>query len=172
MSDDNVEEPRRAPGRRKDGQPYTEGNTREDGSYGVGKNRTPVHCQFAKDDGRPRGRRSKGVRNFDTEFEKELSRKIKIKEDGAERTVSKGHAVNLRLIDNATRKGENRAIELIDQRRRRIAAEKEETARRYHTLHDVEILEEYLRQRQDELNVDPKLFGDPEPNGEGEARDG
>ena len=68
-------------------------------------------------------------------------------------------------------KGDNRAIEMVDQRRRRIAAEKEETARRYHTQSDHEIFEQYLRQRAEELNVDPMLFGDPDP-ADGEAIDG
>ena len=165
------ETPPRPPGRRKDGRPYKEGNTREDGSYAVGKNRTPEATRFRKNDNRKRGRRSRGVRNADTEFDRELNRKVTIREDGQERRVSTSHAVDLRLIDNATRKGDNRAIEMVDQRRRRIAAEKEETARRYHTQSDHEIFEQYLRQRAEELNVDPMLFGDPDP-ADGEAIDG
>jgi hypothetical protein len=112
------------------------------------------------------------VRNADTEFERELNRKVIVREDGKKRRVSKGHSVDLRLIDNAARKGDNRAIQMVDERRRRIAAEKEETARRYHTLSDVEILESYLRERAEELLVDPKLFGDPEPVSEGEPGHG
>lgn len=167
---DNEQDPSQF-GRRKDGKPYKEGNTREDGSYGIGKNRPPVSGQFRKGDGRDRGKRKKGVRNADTDFERELKRKVPITENGKKRMVTKSHAVDLRLLDNATRKGDNKAIEMVDQRRRRIAAEKAETARRYHTLRDEEILRQYLRERQDELEVDPNLFGDPEP-GEGEGDDG
>lgn len=152
----------RAGGRRKDGQPFKDGNVREDGSYLVGKNRTPVSGKFAAGDGRRRGRRSKGVRNADTEFERELNRRMIIKENGVERKVSKSQAVDLRLLDNATRKGDNKAIEMVDQRRRRIA-ENHENNRRYHTLADQEILEAYLRERAAELAIDSKLFGDPEP---------
>lgn len=158
----------RQPGRRKDGKPFKEGNTRPDGSYGVGKYRTPEATRFREGDGRKRGRRSPGVRNADTEFERELSRKTIVRENGVERKVSKGHAVDLRLIDNAARKGDNKAIDMVDQRRRRIAAEKEESARRYHTLSDAEILHRYLQELSAELSVDPKLFGDPpdeEPEG-------
>ena len=169
MSEDQT--PPRRPGRRKDGRPYKEGNTRDDGSYAVGRNRAPRSTRYQKNDGRKRGRRPKAVRNADTEFERELNRKVTVREDGKERRVSKSHAVDLRLIDNATRKGDNKAIELVDQRRRWIAAEKEETARRYHTLADEQILEQYLRQRADELKIDPKLFGDPDPS-DGETADG
>lgn len=161
MSGGDEPRPPSARGRRKDGKPYKEGNTREDGSYRNGKNRTPEKTRFRKDDGRPRGCRSRGVRNADTEFERELSRKTIVRENGVERKVSKSHAVDLRLIDNAARKGDNKAIDMVDQRRRRIAAEKEETARRYHTLSDAEILHSYLQQLSAELSVDPNLFGDP-----------
>ena len=154
------------PGRRKDGKPYKENNTRDDGSYAVGKNRTPVATRFAEGDGRKRGRRSRGTPNADTQFERELNRKTIIRENGKERRLSKGEAVDLRLIDNAMRKGDNKAIELVDQRRRRISAEKEETARRYHNRRDVEIMEQYLLQRFNELNIDSKMFGDPEPEAE------
>ena len=150
----------RGGGRRKDGKPYKDGNTRDDGSYAVGKNRTPAATRFAVGDGRRRGRRAKGVKNADTEFARELNRKMTIKENGVERKVSKSHAVDLRLIDNATRKGDNRAIEMVDQRRRRIA-EAAEDNRRYHALGDQEILETYLRERAEELAIDPVLFGDP-----------
>lgn len=152
-------------GRRKDGKPYKDGNTRPDGSYAVGKNRTPVPTRFAVDDGRKRGKREKGVKNADTEFARELNRKMTIKENGVERKVSKSQAVDLRLIDNATRKGDNKAIEMVDQRRRRIA-EAAEHNRRYHTLSDQQILETYLRERAEELAIDPELLGDPAPEGD------
>ena len=160
------------PGRRKDGRPFREGNTREDGSYVVGKNRTPEQTRFRENDGRSRGRRAEGVRNADTEFERELSRRTIVRENGVERKVSKSHSVDLRLIHNAAIKGDNRAIEMVDQRRRRIAADREETARRYHNMSDVRILEQYLRDRADELQIDPGLFGDPEPGPDPETGHG
>ncbi|MEZ5654933.1 MAG: DUF5681 domain-containing protein [Sphingobium sp.] len=162
MSDGHDDEPPPMAGRRKDGKPFKEGNIRADGSYMVGRNRPPPGSQFRKGDGRERGKRPKGVRNADTEFERELKRKIVIREDGKERKVTKGHAVDVRLIDNATRGGQNRAIELVDQRRQRITARKEEAARHYHSLSDMEILERYLRERAEELKIDPDLFGDPD----------
>lgn len=162
MSGNREDGPPPGGGRRKDGRPYKEGNTRKDGSYAVGKNRTPEETRFAVGDGRKRGKRTKGVRNADTEFARELNRKMTIKENGVERKVSKSLGVDLRLIDNATRKGDNKAIEMVDQRRRRIA-EAAEHNRRYHPLSDQAILEAYLRERADELAIDPALFGDPDP---------
>lgn len=147
-------------GRRKDGRPYREDNIREDGSYEVGKGRPPASGQFTVGDGRKRGRRAKGVQNADTEFARELNRRMVVKENGVERKVTKSHAVDLRLIDNATRKGDNRAIEMVDQRRRRIA-EAAELNRHRHIQSDQAILEAYLRQRADELALDPELLGDP-----------
>jgi len=157
--------------RRKNGIPYKFGNTREDGSYRVGKNRTPPETRFQVGDGRKRGRRGKGVENADTFFERELARPITVRENGKDRKVTKGQSIDLRLIHNAGT-GDNKAIDMVDQRRRRIAIEKEETARRYHPLSDVEILERYLRQRADELNIDPTAFGDPAPTVEKEPDNG
>jgi Family of unknown function (DUF5681) len=155
-------------GRRKDGRPYAEGNERDDGSYAVGRNRPPAEHRFAKGDGRKRGRRPKGVRNADTEFQKELARKMPVLENGKKRNMSKSRAVDVRLIDNAVRKGDNRAIEMVDIRRRRIA-EAERENRRYHTLSDREILKTWIRDREEELQIDPDLFGDPEPDAVEEA---
>jgi hypothetical protein len=158
-------------GRRKDGKPYKEGNIRDDGSYAVGRNRTPPETRFKKGDGRSRGRRKKGVLNDDTVFERELRRKKLVREGDVARLLTKSHAVDVRLIDNATG-GDNKAIEMVDQRRRRIAAEKEETARRYHSLSDIEILQQYLRERADDLKIDPGLFGDPDPSDQADPTDG
>lgn len=160
--DDDGKKPPKRVGRRKDGRPYKDGNTRDDGSYAVGRNRAPERTRFGVGDGRKRGRRDKGVRNADTEFERELRRKMTIRENGVERRVSKSHAVDLRLIDNATRKGDNRAIEMVDQRRRRIVQAAEDN-RLYHTLSDQEILDAYLRERAADLAIHPDMFGDPDP---------
>lgn len=156
-------------GCRKDGKPYKEGNVSEDGSYEIGRNRPPKTGQFAVGDGRPRGRRKRGVPNADTEFERELRRKVPVKENGKERKVTKSHAVDLRLIDNATRKGENRAIEMVDKRRQRIEEARQQN-RRYPTLGDKQILDAYLKERTQEREIDPDLFGDPAP-AEGIAED-
>lgn len=70
---DNDDEDGRPEGRRKDGKPFKAGNTRDDGSYGVGKNRTPVATRFAAGDGRKRGRRGKGVKGLKTVLAAELA---------------------------------------------------------------------------------------------------
>ena len=150
-------------GRRKDGSSYRDGNTSDDGSYIVGRNKPPKAGQFRKGDGRRRGRRPKGTENHDTFFERERGRKIIVREDGQERRVTKGQGVDLRLISNASR-GDIRAIGMVDDRRRRIAEEKEETARRYHKLSDAEILHQYLEELSAERQVDPDLFRDDHPH--------
>lgn len=166
MSGDDRDNP--ADGRRSDGRQFKDGNIREDGSYAVGKNRPPESGKFRAGDGRKRGKRTKGVRNADTEFMSELSRRMTVREGGKERKVSKSQAVDLRLIDNPTRKGDYKAIELVDARRRRITAD-HETNRHFHTMTDTRILEAYLRDRADELAIDPTLFGDTPEADESEA---
>lgn len=94
----------------KAGSRYKPGNVGPDGEYVVGKGRPPKHTRFAADDGRRRGRRPKGQRNFDTEFEEEAQRKVTIREGGKERRVNKLRTVIIRAFDNAGSKGQNPAI--------------------------------------------------------------
>lgn len=148
------------PGRGKNGKPYKPGNTRADGSYETGKYRTPKHSQFRKGDGRRRGRRPKGSPNIDTFIERELRRKVTLKENGKERKLSKAELIELRLLAKAFA-GDLRAIDMVHERRKKIAADKEESARRYHQLQDTQILHRYLEGRQEELDLDPDLFDEP-----------
>jgi len=150
-------------GRRKDGKSFKEGNVREDGSYEIGRNRPPKKHWFAVGDGRKRGSRKKGVPDADTEFMQELQRKTTVSENGKKRRMTKRRSIDLRLIDNASVKGQNRAIEIVDKKCQRIEATHQQN-RRYHTLGDKEILQTYLQERAQELGIDPKLFGDPAPD--------
>ena len=70
---DDDDEDGRPEGRRKDGRPFKAGNTRDDGSYDVGKGRPPVSKRYKEGDGRKRGRRGKGVRGLKTVLAAELS---------------------------------------------------------------------------------------------------
>ena len=160
--DDNDKKPPSRQGRRKDGKPFKDDNVRGDGSYKVGRNRPPKKNQFAVGDGRKRGSRKKGVPNADTEFMQELQRKTTVSENGKKRRMSKRRSIDLRLIDNASVKGQNRAIEIVDKKCQRIEATQQQN-RRYHTLGDKQILEAYLKERAQELGIDPDLFGDPPP---------
>lgn len=101
--------------------PYALGNTREDGSYKVGKNRTPAHSRFAAGDGRPRGRRGKGQRNFDTEFQDEARRLMSVSENGKKRRVSKLRGTIICTFDRATSKADSRAMTLVFSHAARIA---------------------------------------------------
>lgn len=103
------------------GRRFKQGNVGPDGDYIVGKGRPPKHSQFAEGDGRKRGRRPKGQRNFDGEFAAEAQRKVTIREGGKERRVSKQRSAIIRAFDNAGAKGQNQAINTIFHNAARIA---------------------------------------------------
>lgn len=94
MADDDQK-----PGIRKDGKPYKEGNTREDGSYELGKYRPPEQHKFRVDDGRKRGVRAKGRKNLLTEWREELDAKITISEGDRVKKITKRRALIKRKID-------------------------------------------------------------------------
>ena len=96
-------------GRRKDGRPFKEGNTRGDGSYIVGGARPPEEHRFRKGDGRPRGRRGKGRKNFLTEWREELNSKIPITENGKRKKVSKRRALIKSKIKRGIEKSDRAA---------------------------------------------------------------
>ncbi|MEH6810879.1 MAG: hypothetical protein V7651_18670 [Hyphomonas oceanitis] len=160
--DRNDKKPPSRKGRRKDGKPFKDGNVREDGSYEVGRNRPPKKSQFGVDDGRKRGSRKKGVPNADTEFMEELQLKTTVNENGKKRRMTKRRSIYVRLINSASVKGEIRATEHVDRKILRIEAAQQQN-RRYHTLGDEQILQAYLKERSQELGIDPDLFGDPSP---------
>lgn len=99
-------------GRRRDGRHFAEGNTREDGDYRVGKNRAPEHGQFRSGDGRRRGRRPKGQRNFDKDWEEELARTVQLTRDGRALRVS-AHRAQVMTAMSLAAKGRERSQELV-----------------------------------------------------------
>lgn len=96
-------------GIRKDGKPYKEGNTRGDGSYNVGDRRPPPEHRFAVDDGRGRGRRSKGRKNLLTEWREELDAKIPVTENGKRKKVTKRRALIKSKIKRGIEKSDRAA---------------------------------------------------------------
>lgn len=99
-------------GRRQDGKPFKDGNTREDGSYKVGKNRTPETTRFAKDDGRKRGRRPKGSVDFDKEWQDELSKKVVVSVNG-ERKRMTAHRAQIKKAMELASRGKERSSEFV-----------------------------------------------------------
>ncbi len=128
-------------GRRIDGKPYKDGNTREDGTYEVGKHRPPEATRFAKGDGRVRGRRAKGTRNLATDWTEELAEKITISENGKTKTITKQRAA-VKATVNRSLKGSERAAQIVF----RNAAERDVEAGRLR-ISDHEIIERWLAQR-------------------------
>jgi hypothetical protein len=94
------------PGCRKDGKPFKEGNTREDGSHKVGKNRPPSEHWFASGDGRKRGTRAKGQKNLLTQWREELDATITLTEGGKTKKVTKRRALIKSQIDRAIKKSD------------------------------------------------------------------
>lgn len=149
-----------AEGRRKNGAPYRKDNTREDGSYRVGKNRTPEHTRFAVGDGRRRGKRPKGSRNFDKDWENELTRRVRITRDGKEVRVSAHHAQVMTAMALAS-KGRERSQELVFRK----AVEVAEHKRTAQSRGDDELIAEWLAQQAGGPD-EPQIVGDDAPETE------
>ena len=128
-------------GRGKDGKLFKEGNTAPDGSYVVGKNRTPVGSRFAEGDGRKRGRRAKGVRNFDSDWEAELTSTVPIVENGKHKRVTR-HRAQVKKTMQAGAQGDIRAQQIIYARSDRLALAKEKKS----TVGDDVLIEAWLAQ--------------------------
>lgn len=133
------------PGLRRDGKPFKDGNTREDGSYGIGKYRPPSQHQFRKGDDRKRGKRKKGSKNVAAIWAKKLKEKIRF--DGKEQTATEW------LVEGTIRRGisrSDRAAENALGEAGRLEMERE----RGLGLTDAEIVERWLAQRLTESESD------------------
>lgn len=126
-------------GLRKDGKPFKDGNTRADGSYEVGKGRTPERTRFAQGDGRRRGRRPKGSRNFEKDWEEELSKPVRVVRNGKTIKVSAHHAQVMKTLELAS-KGKERSQELVFRQADRLG----ERARRVSSKSDDELIAAWL----------------------------
>ena len=83
--------------------------------YEVGYGKPPTHTRFEKGrSGNPRGR-PKGARNLETDLAEELGERIRIREDGRDRRVSKQRAMIKALVARAM-KGDTRAATALFDR--------------------------------------------------------
>lgn len=151
MSDD---EGRKGPG-------FAEGNIDDDGDYIVGKYRPPKDKRFAVGDGRARGRRKEGQRNFDTELLEELRRMVTVRENGRERRVSKLRSTIIRFVDNASGRGQNPAIALLVNNLIRIAEKDLNRPDQTIGRADQALIDAWLLRRMMELGASTE-DGDPE----------
>jgi hypothetical protein len=79
----------------------------------VGYGKPPREHQFKPgQSGNPRGR-PKGARGFKADVEQALSAKVVVTEDGIKRRITVVAAALLRLIQNAVKKGDLRAFEML-----------------------------------------------------------
>jgi hypothetical protein len=151
-------------GHGKNGKPYKIGNTREDGSYAVGKSRPPTQTRFAVNDGRKRGRRPKGQRNFDSDWAEELERTVKVIKNGKEIRTTAHRAQVMKTMELGS-KGKERSQELIFRQAERV----QQSRRQANTQNDERLIAAWLEQQQDSAFT--SIVGDDAeatlPNGEG-----
>ena len=141
-------------GRRKDGKPFKDGNTREDGSYITGKCRTPEQTRFAVGDGRKRGKRQKGSGNFEKDWEEELGKTVRVVRNGKTIRVSAHHAQVMKTLEMAS-KGKERSQELVFRQADRIQERTFKTS----TKTDDDLIADWLAQQLGPA-IEPVVVGD------------
>lgn len=149
-------------GRRNDGKPYAEGNTREDGSFEVGKGRPDPKHQFRAGDGRPRGRRPKGTKNLAADWREELCERITITENGKKKRVTKQRAI-VKTTTAGAMKGGDRKIEIALRR-----ADEAEIERSGPSANDEDIVAAWMGQQGLAALPDGKV-GDDDPGSDGDV---
>lgn len=88
----------------------------------AGYRRPPRHSRFKKgQSGNPKGR-PKGSHNFSTDLGKELRSRVRVREDGKEKSVSKQEAVVKSMVAKAAN-GDPRALGLLIKAVERFEAE-------------------------------------------------
>lgn len=140
-------------GVRKDGRPYKQGNTLPDGTHKVGDRRPPVETRFASGDGRQRGKRDRGGRNFDTDWEEELTRSVVLIENGKKTKVS-AHLAQVKLTMQRGGKGDHRAQQKIFDKADRLLGKAPKGPR----LDDRDLIAKWLEQEQ--RNAPSGIVGD------------
>ncbi|MES2044557.1 MAG: hypothetical protein V4475_11805 [Pseudomonadota bacterium] len=135
----------RKSGHRKDGKPYKEGNTRDDGTYDIGRARPPEAGKFREGDGRRRGRRKKGTANFETIFNAEANRPFEVRIDGKKQKLTAMESTVMFAFYMANKKQDMRAIALLMAHSSRLhdKAERKPVISRQT---DAEILADWLSQ--------------------------
>lgn len=139
---------------------YKEGNTAADGSYVVGKCQPPESGKFRKDDGRERGRRRKGTKNLETDFNDVLHATSNVSVNGTTKKMSKQRGIVLKLVESAG-KGQIRAIEYTLNKKEQFDERARQRASRSVGQDDEAIVEAFLVRRLFELSGEP--LGDSAP---------
>ncbi|MGE3779180.1 MAG: DUF5681 domain-containing protein [Pirellulaceae bacterium] len=115
--------------------------------YSVGYRKPPRHTQFkAGQSGNPRGR-PPGSKNLATLLADELASKVRVRQDGKSRTVTKLQAIVMRVTEGAL-KGEPRAVREIVSLISRLLPHQEVSAAPPSTplpADDAAILDEFIQ---------------------------
>jgi replication-associated recombination protein RarA len=109
----------------------------------VGYRRPPKHSQFKPGrSGNPRGR-PKGAKNLSTELLEELHERVKVKEGGREKTISKQRAMLKSLMAKAV-KGDTRAANtLLNMLLKLVHRDEMDAEDRAATKTDEQVLEDF-----------------------------
>ena len=150
-------------------------------TYDVGYRKPPKDTRFKPGrSGNSQGR-PKGAKNFKTIIERELNRKVVIRDDRGRRSVSKLEAVSMQLVKKAI-EGQDKAIQTLlklsneFEAALKAAAEAEVATLSPEAMdeEDQAVLDEFTqRLRDEELDLAfPELGPAEEPSGDGESGDG
>ena len=84
----------------------------DDRPYAVGKGKTPVNTRFGQPGATTKRKTRKDARNADTVIKRALAKKIKLKSNGRDCTMTMQEAIVTQLINQAV-SGQIRPIELV-----------------------------------------------------------
>jgi hypothetical protein len=117
--------------------------------YKVGYRKPPAHTRFKPgQSGNPKGRR-KGAVNADTLIERELAKKVTVRENGVAKTITKREVLATSTVNNAiSRPGKDREFLLRREAERAAAAPSEEAVA---TPDEAQIIDAFLQRRLEDL---------------------
>jgi hypothetical protein len=153
---------------KKPGKSYKAGNIGPDGDYLTGKYRPPEAGKFRVGDGRKRGRRPKGTKNLETDFNEVLSMPTHVTIKGVRKKISNQRGLVLRLVDKGAQ-GNVRAIEYTLNKKEQFDERARERAESVASQDDDAIVEAFLARRMQHQN--DTADGDPILDTEVSAQD-
>mgnify|MGYP003677040595 FL=1 len=111
--------------------------------YEVGYKKPPKHSQFKPgQSGNPKGRPS-GAKNLSTELLEELHERVRVTEDGKQKTISKQRAMLKSLMAKAVKGDTKAANTLLNMFLKLVPAEEKDTEGRELTQTDEQVLEDF-----------------------------
>ena len=123
--------------------PHKGGGDNTEGDYEVGYKTPPKNTQFKPgQSGNPNGRPS-GAKNLSTELLEELHERVRVTEDGKQKTISKQRAMLKSLMAKAVKGDTKAANTLLNMFLKLVPAEEKDTEGRELTQTDEQVLEDF-----------------------------